>query len=85
MTRFWYVQGITWNQTFPDFPGMEDFQGKVIHTHDYKTSEGYMDSRTMVIGVGNSGGDAAVELSHVCSQVRKNNFDEHVERCEQIK
>ena len=58
----------------PDFPGMEDFQGKVIHTHDYKTAEGYMDSRTIVIGVGNSGGDAAVELSHVCSQVMKINF-----------
>ena len=62
----------------PDFPGLEDFQGKVIHTHDYKTAEGYMDSRTIVIGVGNSGGDAAVELSHVCSQVRETNVNEHI-------
>ncbi|XP_072014325.1 flavin-containing monooxygenase 5-like [Amphiura filiformis] len=53
----------------PDFPGLKDFKGNVVHTHDYKTTKGYEDSRTIVVGVGNSGGDAAVELSHVCSQV----------------
>lgn len=53
----------------PDFEGMKDFKGKVVHTHDYKNTKGYEDSRTVVVGVGNSGGDAAVELSHVCEQV----------------
>lgn len=53
----------------PDFAGMEEFEGNVVHTHDYKTTQGYEDSRTVVVGIGNSGGDAAVELSLVCKQV----------------
>ncbi|XP_070531973.1 flavin-containing monooxygenase 5-like isoform X2 [Ptychodera flava] len=51
------------------FPGQRDFQGRIVHTHDYKKSEGYEDKRIMVIGIGNSGGDAAVELARVGSQV----------------
>ncbi|XP_070531991.1 flavin-containing monooxygenase 5-like isoform X2 [Ptychodera flava] len=47
----------------------EDFQGRIVHTHDYKKSKGYEDKRIMVIGIGNSGADAAVELARVGSQV----------------
>ncbi|XP_033727986.1 dimethylaniline monooxygenase [N-oxide-forming] 5-like [Pecten maximus] len=53
----------------PDFPGLSKFKGKVIHSHDYKTPNEYHDKRVVIIGIGNSGGDAAVELSHVTSQV----------------
>ncbi|XP_013068490.2 flavin-containing monooxygenase 5-like [Biomphalaria glabrata] len=53
----------------PTFPGLSQFQGKVIHTHDYRKPEGFEDKRVLIIGVGNSGGDAAVELSRIASQV----------------
>ncbi|XP_055998310.1 flavin-containing monooxygenase 5-like isoform X2 [Ostrea edulis] len=53
----------------PDFPGLKYFQGKVIHSHDYKRPQGYEDKRIVVIGIGNSGSDASVELSRVASQV----------------
>lgn len=53
----------------PDFPGLSKFKGKVLHSHDYKTPHDYLDQRVVIIGIGNSGGDAAVELSHVTSQV----------------
>ncbi|XP_070532004.1 flavin-containing monooxygenase 5-like [Ptychodera flava] len=53
----------------PTFPGQDDFQGRIIHTHDYKHPRDYEDKRILVIGVGNSGGDAAVELSRIGSQV----------------
>ncbi|XP_070532961.1 flavin-containing monooxygenase 5-like [Ptychodera flava] len=51
------------------FPGQEVFRGRVIHSHDYKHSRGYEHKRVLVIGIGNSGGDAAVDLARVCSQV----------------
>ncbi|KAK3088580.1 hypothetical protein FSP39_020881 [Pinctada imbricata] len=53
----------------PHFPGLDKFKGKVVHSHDYKDFHGYEDKRIVVIGIGNSGGDAAVELSRVASQV----------------
>ncbi|WAR30988.1 FMO5-like protein, partial [Mya arenaria] len=45
------------------------FKGKIIHSHDYKNSLSYEDKRVVIVGIGNSGGDAAVELSRVASQV----------------
>ncbi len=40
-----------------------------MHTHDYKDTRGFEDKRVIVIGLGNSGGDAATELSRVTQQV----------------
>lgn len=57
------------DKNVPDFPGLQDFQGKVIHTHDYRKPQGYEDKRVVIIGIGNSGVDSAVELSRVASQV----------------
>lgn len=51
------------------FTGLDTFKGEIIHSHDYKTLTGYEDKRIVVIGIGNSGGDAAVELSRVAKQV----------------
>ncbi|XP_053381050.1 flavin-containing monooxygenase 5-like isoform X2 [Mercenaria mercenaria] len=53
----------------PTFPGLDRFKGKVIHSHDFKSTAGYEDKRIVIVGIGNSGGDAAVELSRVASQV----------------
>ncbi|PIK38358.1 hypothetical protein BSL78_22141 [Apostichopus japonicus] len=53
----------------PDFPGIDDFQGTKLHTHYYRTPDSFKDKRVVVIGIGNSGGDAAVELSRWASQV----------------
>ncbi|RWS24687.1 hypothetical protein B4U80_09456 [Leptotrombidium deliense] len=53
----------------PTFPGQETFKGKILHTHSYKTSTGFEDKVAVVVGIGNSGGDVAVDLSYVCSQV----------------
>jgi dimethylaniline monooxygenase (N-oxide forming) len=53
----------------PRFEGEENFKGRRVHTHDFHDSTGYENKRVVIIGIGNSGGDAAVELSRVCSQV----------------
>ncbi|KAL8597540.1 hypothetical protein ACOMHN_033411 [Nucella lapillus] len=49
----------------PSFPGLADFQGQVIHSHDYKEPSGFVGKRVVIVGIGNSGGDMAVELSRV--------------------
>ncbi|KAK3087814.1 hypothetical protein FSP39_010988 [Pinctada imbricata] len=53
----------------PKFRGVGDFKGKMLHSHDYKDFRGYENMRILVIGLGNSAADVAVELSRVASQV----------------
>lgn len=53
----------------PAWPGQEHFKGKIMHAHSYKNQYGYDDQTVVVVGVGNSGVDVAVELSHVAKQV----------------
>ncbi|GBN64445.1 Dimethylaniline monooxygenase [N-oxide-forming] 5 [Araneus ventricosus] len=54
---------------WPSFPGMEKFKGKVLHTHSLKKVDPFEDQVVVVVGVGNSGMDAAVEISSVAKQV----------------
>ncbi|KAF3823096.1 hypothetical protein GH733_010532 [Mirounga leonina] len=45
------------------------FKGQYIHSWDYKSPEKFRGKKIIVVGIGNSGADLAVELSHVASQV----------------
>ena len=51
------------DKNIPSFPGLSDFQGEVVHSHDYREPSKYAGKRVLIIGIGNSGGDMAVELS----------------------
>lgn len=51
------------------FPGIEKFKGKYLHSRDYKNPGEFTGKRVIVIGIGNSGGDLAVEISHTAKQV----------------
>ncbi|XP_036199935.1 flavin-containing monooxygenase 5 [Myotis myotis] len=51
------------------FPGIEKFKGQYFHSRDYKNPESFTGKRVIVIGIGNSGGDLAVEISHTAKQV----------------
>lgn len=44
---------------------------QVVHSHDYRRPDEYEDKRVLVVGIGNSGGDVAVELSRKAAQVRR--------------
>ncbi|XP_075038592.1 flavin-containing monooxygenase 5-like [Mixophyes fleayi] len=52
-----------------EFPGINKFKGRYIHSRDYKSPEEFQGKRVIVIGIGNSGGDIAVEISRTASQV----------------
>ncbi|XP_061440910.1 flavin-containing monooxygenase 5-like [Rhineura floridana] len=51
------------------FPGIEKFKGRYFHSRDYKSPDEFTGKRVIVIGIGNSGGDLAVEISHTAEQV----------------
>ncbi|XP_048207847.1 flavin-containing monooxygenase 5-like [Perognathus longimembris pacificus] len=51
------------------FPGIDKFQGQYFHSRDYKNPTRFTGKRVIVIGIGNSGGDLAVEISHTAKQV----------------
>ncbi|XP_033729906.1 dimethylaniline monooxygenase [N-oxide-forming] 2-like [Pecten maximus] len=64
--------GLLWtyrDKYVPDIKGQDNFQGQIIHSQEYRDFHGFEDKKIVVVGIGNSGVDAAVELSRVASQV----------------
>ncbi|XP_019752080.1 dimethylaniline monooxygenase [N-oxide-forming] 5-like [Hippocampus comes] len=57
------------NLPLQDFPGLDTFQGKYFHSRDYKTPEEWRNKKVVVVGIGNSGGDIAVELSRFTKEL----------------
>ncbi|XP_071421435.1 flavin-containing monooxygenase 5-like isoform X2 [Pithys albifrons albifrons] len=51
------------------FPGIEKFKGRYLHSRDYKDPQDFRDKKVVVIGIGNSGSDLAVEISQTAQQV----------------
>lgn len=48
----------------PNWPGLEEFEGVVIHSCDYKNPLEFVGSRVLVVGFGNSGGEIALDLAN---------------------
>ncbi|NWV00222.1 FMO1 monooxygenase, partial [Upupa epops] len=51
------------------FPGIEKFRGQYFHSRQYKHPEVFQGKRVLVVGMGNSGVDIAVEASRVAAKV----------------
>ncbi|HYL72520.1 MAG TPA: NAD(P)/FAD-dependent oxidoreductase, partial [Candidatus Dormibacteraeota bacterium] len=58
----------------PELPGMDDFRGKLLHSADYRNGAPYVKQKVLVVGLGNSGGEIAIDLcehgAHVSLAVR---------------
>ncbi len=61
------ANGHHWDPRWPEpsFPGAETFPGEQLHAHYYRTSEPLVGKRVLVLGIGNSACDIAVESSRV--------------------
>lgn len=46
----------------PEFEGLEDFGGHVMHACDYRSGEGHRGKRVLVVGCGNSGMEVSLDL-----------------------
>lgn len=64
------ANGHHWDPRWPEpgFPGSEHFPGEQIHAHYYRTPDLFEDKRVVVLGIGNSAADIAVESSRVASE-----------------
>jgi dimethylaniline monooxygenase (N-oxide forming) len=64
------ANGHHWDPRWPEpsFPGAESFPGEQIHAHYYKTPDIFVGKRVLVLGIGNSATDIAVESSRVAEQ-----------------
>lgn len=62
------ANGHHWDPRWPEPPFPGEFNGEGIHSHHYKTPEGYEGKRVLVLGIGNSACDIAVETSRVAEQ-----------------
>ncbi|MES2751020.1 MAG: NAD(P)-binding domain-containing protein [Pseudomonadota bacterium] len=54
------ANGHLWNPRWPSFPGT--FNGNSIHSSEYRTAEPFDDKNVLVVGIGNSAVDIAVDL-----------------------
>ena len=47
----------------PKFKGQDNFKGKIIHSRLYKNPQPFLNQRVLVIGMGNTGAEIALDLS----------------------
>lgn len=47
----------------PHWQGEEHFKGKIIHAKDYKNASPFLGQRVLVVGMGNTGAELALDLS----------------------
>ena len=64
------ANGHHWDPRWPEpaFPGAEDFPGVQLHAHHFEDNLGFTDKRVLIVGMGNSAMDIAVESSWVAAR-----------------
>ena len=64
------ANGHHWDPRYPEpaFPGAATFTGDQIHSHHYRTPEPFAGKRVLVLGIGNSACDVAVDCSRVAAR-----------------
>ena len=55
--------GINRTPKVPSWPGQEQFEGDILHSRFYKNPEPYKGKKVLIIGMGNTGAEVALDLS----------------------
>jgi dimethylaniline monooxygenase (N-oxide forming) len=64
------ANGHHWDPRWPEpaFPGSEEFEGEQLHAHHYREPDVLRGKRVLVLGLGNSATDIAVESSRIAEK-----------------
>ncbi len=64
------ANGHHWKPRWPEpaFPGAEDYEGEQMHVHHYREPDVLVGKRVLVLGIGNSAVDVAVESSRIAEK-----------------
>ncbi len=62
------ANGHHWDPRFPDPPFPGEFHGTVMHSHTYQENSIFAGKKVLVLGIGNSASDIAVESSFVAEK-----------------
>ena len=54
--------GINHEPHRPHWPGQDGFSGPIVHSADYRSGAAYAGQQVLVVGLGNSGGEIAIDL-----------------------
>ncbi len=46
----------------PTWPGQEEFQGRILHSSEYRDGAPFRGQKVLVVGLGNTGGEIAIDL-----------------------
>ena len=65
----WVCNGHHWDPQWPDPPYPGSFDGEQMHSHDYRTPDQVAGRKVLLVGMGNSALDIAVEASYVSDEV----------------
>jgi putative flavoprotein involved in K+ transport len=57
-----FATGVSSIPVTPDLPGLKDFRGEIVHSGDLANAQEWKGRKTLVLGTGTSGHDAAQEL-----------------------
>lgn len=55
--------GVNNRPKFPDWDNRDGYKGTITHSIDYKNPKAFLDSRVLVVGMGNTGAEVALDLS----------------------